>query len=456
MPRRVRVELAGFHHVYNRAVEKKFVLEVNEDKEKFLEILEETCKKYKFNIHSYVIMDNHYHLLLETLNENLSLGMRQLNSKYATYYNKKYKRVGHLWQDRFKSWYILDENYLFALYKYIELNPVVARITKKIGQYRYASSFDILNNQVKSFSRDSFVLRDYDTKELYEALQIELSENDVENISKIHKAKISIKNDEIVLEKSISLEVCFKDIKSKDERNIAIATAFNNGYKQSEIAKFLGFSVSLISKIIKIQDSRPDPFKVCFETIGVEDGKLLNLEYHQQRVDTTRSFFGLKDKLNLQENNFILPREGKFRLRVDYAKEIKSFTCREFTCREFKNFRIVESDIEYAYKYANRDELDALKTDEKEIIIVKNGLLTDTTIANIAIKVDGIWFTPITPLLHGTTRARLIESGFLKCEDLIIKDLEKAENFAIMNALIGFHIVKKANIEFELGFKRTI
>ena len=181
---------------------------------------------------------------------------------------------------------------------------------------------------------------------------------------------------------------------------------------------------------------------LCFETIKVENGKLLNLKYHQKRIDKTRSFFGFKDKLELQENSFDLPQKGKFRLRVDYAKEIKSFTCREFTCREFKEFRIVESDIEYAHKYANRDEIDALKTDAKEIVIVKNGLLADTTIANIAIKVDGIWFTPKTPLLHGTTRARLIESGFLKCEDLTIKDLEKAENFAIMNALIGFHIVK--------------
>ncbi len=452
MPRRVRVELAGFHHVYNRAVEKKFILEVDEDKEKFLEILEETCKKYKFNIHSYVIMDNHYHLLLETQNENLSLGMRQLNSKYAVYYNKKYKRVGHLWQGRFKSWYILDENYLFTLYRYIELNPVTARITKKVGQYRYASSFDILNNQMPSFLSNSFVLRDYNTKELYESLQIKLTKNDIENISKIHKTKIAIKDDEIVLEKSISLKSCFKNSQSKYERNSAIAIAFKDGYKQAEIARFLRLSVSTISKIIKIQDSTPDPFK-CFETLKVVDGKILNLEYHQQRVDRTREHFGFSDKLEFKEQNFNLPQKGEFRLRVDYDKEIKSFTCRPLTCREFKEFRIVKSDVEYPYKYANRDKIDALKVDDKEIIIVKNGLLTDTSIANIALHVDGVWLTPKTPLLHGTTRARLIESGFLKCEDLTIEDLKKAENFAIMNALIDFKVIRA---EFELGLECTI
>jgi len=194
----------------------------------------------------------------------------------------------------------------------------------------------------------------------------------------------------------------------------------------------------------------------CFETIKMEDGRLLNLVYHQQRVDYTREFFGFKEKLELKKSSFNLPQKGEFRIRIDYSKTLESFTCKEFTCREFKEFKIVESDIQYDYKYADRDKLNGLKKDNKEIIIVKDGLLKDTTIANIALCIEGVWITPKTPLLLGTTRARLVESSFLICEDLTIKDLEKAEKFAIMNALIGFHIVKEAKIEFELGFKRTI
>ena len=193
--------------------------------------------------------------------------------------------------------------------------------------------------------------------------------------------------------------------------------------------------------------------KICFETIKVVDGELLNLKYHQKRVDYTREKFGFYDNLELAKFDFNLPKKGKFRLRVDYSKEIKSFTCKEFTCREFKEFRVVKSDIEYEFKYANRDEIDALKVDEKEVIILKNGLLSDTTIANIALCLNGAWLTPKTPLLQGTTRARLIDSGFLKCEDLTIEDLKKAENFAIMNALIDFKIVRA---DIELGFKCTI
>lgn len=191
----------------------------------------------------------------------------------------------------------------------------------------------------------------------------------------------------------------------------------------------------------------------CFETIKVKNGRLLNLEYHQKRVNKTRKYFGFDTKLEFNEENFALPQEGEFRLRFDYNNEIKSFTCNELTCRKFKEFKIVKSNIEYDYKYTNRHKLDALKVDEKEIIIVKNGLLTDTTIANIALHVNGVWVTPKTPLLYGTTRERLIDSGFLNCEDLSVADLEKAQSFAIMNALIDFKIVRA---KIELGLKRTI
>ena len=203
----------------------------------------------------------------------------------------------------------------------------------------------------------------------------------------------------------------------------------------------------------EIRSEKESSVKICFETLRVNDGKILNLEYHQRRVTKTRRFFGFEDTLKIQEEDFDLPKNGEYRLRFDYAKDIKSFTCRALTCREFKAFRVVNSNVKYAHKYANRDELDALKVDEKDLIIVKDGLLSDTTIANIALHVEGIWLTPKTPLLAGTTRDRLLQSGFLKCADLRIEDLKNAKNFAIMNALIDFKIIRA---EIELGLERTI
>jgi len=207
-----------------------------------------------------------------------------------------------------------------------------------------------------------------------------------------------------------------------------------------------------LTKVIKLLGNKVLE-KACFETIKVQNGKLLNLKYHQQRVDYTREFLGFNERLELKEDSFDLPQLGEFRLRVDYYEDIKSSTCKALTCRTFKEFKIVESDISYGYKYSNREKLDYLKVDEKEIIIVKDGLLTDTTIANIALHVNGIWFTPRVPLLKGTTRARLIDEGFLRCEDLSIKDLEIAQKFAIMNALNDFIVVKA---KIELGFNSTI
>ena len=81
--------------------------------------------------------------------------MRQINASYAQYYNKKYKRIGHLWQGRFKSWYIFDDNYLFVLFKYIEFNPIDANISKKAGEYNYTLLHDIVKGSVRPCMKDS-------------------------------------------------------------------------------------------------------------------------------------------------------------------------------------------------------------------------------------------------------------------------------------------------------------
>jgi REP element-mobilizing transposase RayT len=127
MPRRPRIEIAGYYHIINRGVEQRVVFKEKEDYNFFLEQLSFFTKQFNINIHNYSLMNNHYHLLIETKEENLSKFMKQLNSIYAIYFNKKYKRNGHLWQGRFKSWYITDEAYLYTLILYIEQNPLKLR-----------------------------------------------------------------------------------------------------------------------------------------------------------------------------------------------------------------------------------------------------------------------------------------------------------------------------------------
>jgi len=245
MPRRIRIDVAGYYHIINRGVEKRKVFLEKEDKDKFLEILCSEFMNYNIILHSYVLMDNHYHLLIQTFKKNLSDAMRQVNSKYAMYFNKKYERVGHLWQDRFKSWYITDERYLWVLFKYIELNPIKANLVEKFGQWYRSFIYDYVHNKILKCEKASFFLRN----DIFKYLDVELNEEDLKVLENIKKQKVTIKRD---FSKKEDISNYLKQVYSdKKERNKDILKAYQAGYKKSEIAKYLGVSLSLVSKIIK-------------------------------------------------------------------------------------------------------------------------------------------------------------------------------------------------------------
>mgnify|MGYP005624481711 CR=1 FL=1 len=144
-------------------------------------------------------MDNHYHLLIQNKRENLSDGLRQLNSGYASYFNKRHNRVGHLWQDRYKSWFILDEKYLFTLFHYIEANPIKARMCKKIGEYKYCATYCIQRGTVPPFLQNSFVLHNYHTGDLFDMLDIPLSPEELENIDKFHQQRYKLEEGQLYM-----------------------------------------------------------------------------------------------------------------------------------------------------------------------------------------------------------------------------------------------------------------
>lgn len=110
--------------------------------------------------------------------------------------------------------------------------------------------------------------------------------------------------------------------------------------------------------------------------------------------------------------------------------------------RIIKSLKIVYDDtIDYSFKYAERNELDRLFSQREkadDVLIVKNGLMTDTSIANVAFYIDGQWKTPLSPLLEGTTRARLIADGTIVCADINVDQALRASRLALFNAMIGF------------------
>jgi len=125
LARQLRIEYEGaFYHITTRGNERKEIFNNESDKAKFIDYLKQAFERFKVIIHVYCLMDNHYHLLMETPKANLSKAMHFINSGYTMFYNKKYRRTGHLFQGRYKSILVDKDNYATALSSYIHLNPL--------------------------------------------------------------------------------------------------------------------------------------------------------------------------------------------------------------------------------------------------------------------------------------------------------------------------------------------
>ena len=182
------------------------------------------------------------------------------------------------------------------------------------------------------------------------------------------------------------------------------------------------------------------------ETLLITD-KIENLNLHNKRMNRTRYDFFKAKELNLADYIKIIPLK---RVRVTYDEKIKKIEYFELKKREFKKFKIVYSDIDYSYKFADRTKLNNLKdTNFDEIIIVKNNLITDTTISNLAFFDGKHWFTPKTPLLKGTKREEFINKGTLIEKDIKINDLQNYTKFAMLNAVVGFYEIDINCIQFS-------
>lgn len=140
MARPLRIEYAGaLYHVTSRGDNKAEIYLDDSDRLQFLETMEAVCERFNWVLHSYCLMDNHYHLLIETPESNLSEGMRQLNGVYTQRFNRKHERVGHVFQGRFKSVIVQKESYLLELARYIVLNPVRARMVRSAKNWPWSS-----------------------------------------------------------------------------------------------------------------------------------------------------------------------------------------------------------------------------------------------------------------------------------------------------------------------------
>lgn len=178
-----------------------------------------------------------------------------------------------------------------------------------------------------------------------------------------------------------------------------------------------------------------------FETIKCENYEVYYLDYHNKRVAKTVYL-----NLNLSEYIYA-PNEKLLKCKVVYDFEgVKEVSFEEYKKREIKSFKLIYDDtIEYSKKRLNRENINNLfdkKEKADEIIIIRDNLVTDTSIANIAVFDGKSWLTPKKALLEGTTRARLIENKEIIESDISVEMLLSCEKLALLNAMIGMDILE--------------
>lgn len=140
MARPLRIELAGgLYHVTSRGDRREDIYFGEADRIAWLETFNQVCARFNWTCHAWCQMTNHYHIVIETAEGNLAQGMRQLNGVYTQTINRNHKRVGHVFQGRYKAILVEKDSYLLELARYVVLNPLRARMVRDLAKWRWSS-----------------------------------------------------------------------------------------------------------------------------------------------------------------------------------------------------------------------------------------------------------------------------------------------------------------------------
>ena len=279
MARPLRIEYPGaIYHITSRGNARQPIYKDDKDRETFLELLGSVVSRYGWICHAYCLMGNHYHLLFETPDGNLSQGMRQLNGIYTQHFNRRHGRVGHVFQGRFKAIVVDRDSYLLELCRYVVLNPLRAGVVGSPGRYKW-SSYRATAGVVRS---PSFLTTDWVLSEfgrIRRKAQDRYKEFVKEGIKKPSpwenlKGQILLGDDKFVVRlepylKDVQevrevprvqrfanrplLEELFRDIKGKSKsiRNKMIREVhLSYGYTLVEIARVAGLHYTTVSRIV--------------------------------------------------------------------------------------------------------------------------------------------------------------------------------------------------------------
>lgn len=283
MSRPLRIEYPGaLYNVTTRGNARRAIFKDNRDRLLFLDALKKVTDRYHWICHAYCLMNNHYHLVIETPEGNLAKGMRQLNGIYTQAYNRRHRRVGHLFQGRYKAIVVDKESHLLEVCRYVVLNPVRAKAIKDVEKWKW-SSYGGTSGLAKPHVvlTVDWVLAQFGEKRTLAQKRYGEFVKDGIGGEKIHdtvKAQ-SILGREDFVEKLIKhvrghekfkeipreqrylgrprLAEHFKGVQGKQRRDRKIIEAVErHGYSQREIAEHLEMHYSTISKIVGLPRSK--------------------------------------------------------------------------------------------------------------------------------------------------------------------------------------------------------
>nr|WP_306671054.1 transposase [Endozoicomonas sp. SESOKO1] len=264
------------YHVTSRGNERKPIYREEVDFNLFLDTLAEVCDRFNWVIHSWCLMTNHYHLVVETPDGNLSAGMRQLNGVYTTRFNRRHGRVGHLFQGRYKAILVDKSSYLLELSRYVVLNPVRARMVDHPGDWLW-SSYRYTLGEFDSpdwLATDAMLLQfSEDRQRACERFVAFVLAGIGINIWVHLKQQIYLGDDQFVYDQQQYIEKPVKgkalsEVPHKQQRKpapplefyqtscnsieSAVCAAFDSGgYTQKAIADYFGLHYSTVSKMVK-------------------------------------------------------------------------------------------------------------------------------------------------------------------------------------------------------------
>jgi putative transposase len=271
MARPLRLEFEGaLYHIISRGNARQMIFQADSDYQQFLKILGVVVERYAWLVHAYCLLGNHYHLLVETPQPNLSAGMRQLNGMYAQFFSRRHDRPGHLFQGRFKAYVVDKDSYLLELARYIALNPVQAGLVKspemwKWSSYRKTAGYEkgkafvheerILSHFSASVRQArnlfvQFVSEGFDKESPLKKATGELLLGSESFVSQFRDWLRGEMPEEIVHRERYaarpSLEELFKD---RDRDEGIREAVLRRGYRLKEIGAYLGLHYSRVSRI---------------------------------------------------------------------------------------------------------------------------------------------------------------------------------------------------------------